>query len=293
MDLPRHLSVLPNEVLDLLRPERGGVFVDATLGMGGHASLLLERAPGVRVIGIDQDGQALDYARERLGESITYAHGNFADLAPILKKLNISGVDGILMDLGVSSYQLDEASRGFSFSKPGPLDMRMNPTQQLTAAHIVNSWPEPKLADLIYEYGEDRLSRRIARLIVERRQTKPFKDTADLAYVIAGAYPPAARHKHPHPATRTFQALRIAVNNELGALKTGLIQAVAALNPGGVLAVISFHSLEDRIVKHFFREQAASGAGEILTKKPIEPSEDEERENSRSRSAKLRGFVKV
>ena len=289
-----HTPVLLNECLDLLRPERGGVFIDATLGMGGHSEALLQRATGqdIRLLGIDQDQEALTLARERLGGRIEYGWGNFANLLEIAKTHKVVAADGILMDIGVSSFQIDTPERGFSFMENGPLDMRMDGTGSVTAASIVNTWPEPKLANLFYEYGEERLSRRITRLIVERRRKEPFRETRDLAELIYFAYPPPARHKKPHPATRTFQALRIEVNQELRSLERGLDAALNLLAPDGVLAVISFHSLEDRIVKLRFRLAVEDGY-EILTKKPLEASEDELRSNVRSRSAKLRGIKRT
>jgi 16S rRNA (cytosine1402-N4)-methyltransferase len=289
-----HISVLLSECLDLLRPERGGTFIDATLGMGGHSEGMLERAgkAAIRLLGIDQDQEALALARERLGDRIEYGWGNFADLAQIAKTHKAAPVDGILMDIGVSSYQIDTPERGFSFMENGPLDMRMDGTGSVTAASIVNTWPEFKLANLFFNYGEERLSRRIARLIVDQRRKEPFRETKQLADLIYYAYPPPSRHKKPHPATRVFQALRIEVNQELWSLERGLDAALDLLAPGGVLAVISFHSLEDRIVKLRFRSAAEDGF-EILTKKPIEAGDEETGANSRSRSAKLRGIRRL
>ena len=289
--MPSHISVLPRECLELLQPERGGLFVDATLGLGGHTQLLLT-APGKKrtIVGIDQDAQALELAREVLGDTITYIHGNFAHLDVLLKENGITQVDGILMDLGISSFQIDTPERGFSFQNNGPLDMRMNEEDMTTASTIVNTWPEYQLAKLFFEYGEERLSRRIAKAIVEDRKAKPFTDTHSLAELIVRLYPALLRYKHPHPATRVFQALRIAVNQELYSLGDGLAAAFTLLAPGGVLAVISFHSLEDRIVKHTFRAQLEKGGFEVLTKKPLIASPEENAENPRSRSAKLRGI---
>ena len=289
-----HISVLQQEVLELLQPERGGVFIDATLGMGGHAEAMLARGGDkIKIIGIDQDPHALEQAKARLGEKIEYVYGNFSELAKILKDKKIKEIDGILMDLGVSSYQLDTPERGFSFQENGPLDMRMDPEGDLTAADIVNTWPEAKLVDLLFKYGEERLSRKITRFIIEKRYKTPFEDTASLAEVIVSAYPPPLRYKHPHPATRVFQALRIAVNQELEVLEDGIEVALESLAIGGRVAIISFHSLEDRIVKHRFREKAASGEFQVLTKKPLLAEEEERQINSRSRSAKLRGIERL
>jgi 16S rRNA (cytosine1402-N4)-methyltransferase len=293
----RHIPVLAQEVVQLLAPQRGGVFVDGTLGMGGHAELVLDAGAQagkpVRLIGFDQDAEALGFAKQRLGERAEYVHANFASLAEELTGLGVSQVDGILMDLGVSSYQIDTPERGFSFLSDGPLDMRMDPEAIGTAAALVNGLSEFHLANLIYEYGEERLSRRIARAIVQERKGDPIKTTRRLGELLYQQYPAKLRHVHPHPATRTFQALRIAVNDELGVLERGLAAALELLAPGGILAVISFHSLEDRIVKHRFREAVADGGFELLTKKPIEAGEEEREVNSRSRSAKLRGIRKI
>lgn len=286
----RHTSVLLTETLDLLAPERGGVFVDATLGMGGHSEALLARNSKLRIIGVDRDPYALEFAEERLGTRIEYLQGNYSELGFLKAKKIIKAADGILMDIGVSSYQIDTPERGFSFSHDGPLDMRMDQDQGLTAAVIVNSWPEHKLVDIFTKYGEERLAKKIAHAIVNRRKV-PFKTTKDLAELITEQYHPSQRYKRPHPATRVFQALRIAVNEELEHLEKAIPEALLLLAPGGVLAIITFHSLEDRIVKYAFR-----GAGEgyeILTKKPITPGRAEQVSNARSRSAKLRAIRRV
>ena len=284
-----HLPVLPNETVCLLRPENGGTFVDGTLGFGGHAKLLLD-AGATRLIGIDQDHVALEYARSLLGSQAVCISGNFSRLRYLLKPLGIGKVAGILLDIGVSSMQLDDEERGFSFRSDGPLDMRMNFDATECAADLINSLPEAELADILFRFGEERLSRRIAKLIVDRRRKVRFERTADLAEVVTSAYPPSARFKHPHPATRTFQALRIAVNDELSALEQGISQSFELLAPGGVLAIISFHSLEDRIVKNAFRLQAAEQDWNILTKRPIIAGDEERQANPRSRSAKLRAI---
>lgn len=289
-----HIPVLLDETLRFLNPGRGGVFLDATLGLGGHCEAILRSSPGVRLFAIDRDPEALELAGERLkpfGDRLTLIRGSFADI----DTFDLPGLDGVLMDIGVSSMQIDSPERGFSFQEDGPLDMRMDPDQTISAATIVNTWQEVKLANMIYEYGEERLSRRIARVIVERRRKHVFETTADLAEVIAECYPAGSRHKRPHPATRTFQALRIEVNQELLSLEQGMAGAMELLNPGGVLVVISFHSLEDRIVKYAFRKAAQSEGSQfkILTKKPLEATDEERARNPRSRSAKLRALEKI
>lgn len=283
-----HIPVLAEQVIDGLQVKAGGRYLDATVGGGGHSKLILEAAPDVEIVALDQDLQALAAAKEqltefsdspsqRLRQRITYHHTNFAHYNPV----NLH-FDGILADIGVSSTQLDQAQRGFSFRQEAPLDMRMDTRQDLTAEDIVNHWDEKTLADTIYEYGEERLSRRIARRLIERR---PFRTTTELASAIASAYPTKAKHGRIHPATRTFQALRIAVNRELDVLTTFLERAPDWLNPSGRLCIISFHSLEDRIVKYAFRGDERL---DIVTKKPLVASREEIRENKRSRSAKLR-----
>ncbi len=291
----QHVSVLPAEVLAGLQPRPGGRYIDGTLGGGGHAqALLAASAPDGRLLGIDADPAALAAAGARLapfGGRVALAHGNFRAIGELARQHGFTQVDGILLDLGVSSHQLDTAERGFSFNADAPLDMRLDPTEGATAADLVNELPEIELADLIYRYGEERGSRRVARLIVEARRRHPIERTTELAEIVARAL--GGRHGKIHPATRTFQALRIAVNRELESLETALPQAVELLAPGGRLAVIAFHSLEDRIVKLFFRAESGYGGGvgdrlAIITKKPIEAGEAEARTNPRSRSAKLR-----
>jgi 16S rRNA (cytosine1402-N4)-methyltransferase len=307
---PPHLPVLPAEVLDALRPHSGGVYVDCTVGAAGHAAAILDAsAPDGRLLGIDADPDALDLAAARLrpyGERVRLAHANYRDLDAVLAETRTPPADGMLMDLGVSSMQLDRPERGFSFQADGPLDMRLDQTGGVPASDLVNTLPERELADLIFEYGEERLSRRLARAIVERRARAPFRTTADLARTVA-----AAVHGRPggiHPATRTFQALRIAVNGELVGLREALPKAVDALAPGGRLAVISFHSLEDRIVKRHFAAESgrcacppglpvcrcgARARLRVLTRKPLVATEAERRANPRSRSAKLRVAEKL
>ena len=287
-----HQPVLLSEVITLLNPARSGTFVDGTLGYAGHAQAIIQ-AGADRLIGVDQDLVALTYSRSLLGERATCLHGNFSQLTALLKPLTIRQVDGILLDIGVSSLQLDDPKRGFSFRVDGPLDMRMNGHGSTTAADLVNSLPERELADMLFQYGEERLSRRIAKLIVERRRSKKFESTLDLANLLVEAYPASTRFKHPHPATRTFQALRIAVNDELDSLKQGISSGLSLLAPGGVLAIISFHSLEDRMVKQAFRAQAENPGWKILTKRPVIAGEEERELNPRSRSAKLRAIERT
>lgn len=303
----QHTPVLAAEAHEALAPRPGGVYVDGTLGGGGHAlATLLAAQPGGRLLGIDADPAALAAARERLlagGAPVTsfsLHHGRFGDLAAIARANAVDAADGILLDLGVSSHQFDTPERGFSFSADGPLDMRLDPTRGPTAAELVNTLPETTLADLIFRFGEERGSRRIARLIVERRAQAPITTTAELAAIVARAIGRGGRDKI-HPATRTFQALRIAVNGELEQLEAALPQAVELLRPGGRLAVISFHSLEDRIVKLFFRAESGYGGSanertprlRILTRKPLEASEAELAVNPRARSAKLRAAERI
>lgn len=276
-----HISVLSRELITGLNIIPGGLYLDATVGNGGHSELILAAYLNVRVIGIDRDREALSIAQTRLSsyypQRLKFWHGNFANYEP-----NDLLFDGIIADLGVSSPQLDIAERGFSFRQSAPLDMRMDRSQLLTAAEIVNHWEATKLADLFFHYGEERFSRRIAKQIVQQR---PFQTTTQLAEAIARSVPPQYRHRRIHPATRVFQALRIAVNDELSSLEKFLARAPHWLKPGGRIGIISFHSLEDRIVKQKFRHCELL---EVLTKKPIVPQADELQENPRSRSAKLR-----
>jgi 16S rRNA (cytosine1402-N4)-methyltransferase len=290
-----HVPVLLDEVLAALRPRGGGRYIDATVGGGGHAAAILGRsAPDGRLLGIDADPTALAAAAARLapfGERAALAHGNFREIGMLARARGFDKIDGILLDLGVSSHQLDTPERGFSFAVCAPLDMRLDPTEGETAADLVNGLPESELADLIYRYGEERGSRRIARFVGEARRKHPIATTSELADLVARAL--GGKRGKIHPATRTFQALRIAVNRELESLEVALPQAVELLAPGGRLAVIAFHSLEDRIVKLFFRaESGYGGTGQgrlaIVTRKPIEAAEGETQANPRSRSAKMR-----
>ncbi|WP_448268516.1 16S rRNA (cytosine(1402)-N(4))-methyltransferase RsmH [Nostoc sp. DSM 114159] len=275
-----HLPVLPQETIAGLAVSPGGHYLDATVGGGGHSRLILAAAPNVRVTAIDQDEEALAAARKELaefGDRVQFIHRNFADY-----EFPPNTFDGILADLGVSSHHLDRAERGFSFRQAANLDMRMDRGRSLTAADVINNWDEAELADIFFKYGEERLSRRIARRIIERR---PLHTTTELAEAIASSVPPKYRYGRIHPATRVFQALRIVVNDELKSLETFLDKAPNALVPSGRIAIISFHSLEDRPVKHGLRN---SPLLKVLTKKPIIAQEEEIEKNPRSRSAKLR-----
>ncbi len=294
-----HVPVLVDEVVLWLQPKPNGCYVDCTLGPGGTSARILQASGGHgRLIAIDQDPHAIELAHETLKpyiDHVTFHCGNFRDLGLILDSIGVPKVDGFLFDLGISSVQLSVAARGFSFQEEGPLDMRMDPSQSVTAGELVNRMPETELANIIYEYGEERLSRRIARAIVRERTNSPLRTTSELASVIQRSVPPAYRHGRLHPATRTFQALRIAVNNELAAITPALHEAVDRLAPGGRVCVIAFHSLEDRLVKYTFRDLAKqSDRGvRILTKKPCVASEEERKRNPRARSAKLRVVEKV
>ncbi|MEB3340802.1 16S rRNA (cytosine(1402)-N(4))-methyltransferase RsmH [Okeania sp.] len=275
-----HIPVLSNELISGLAIRPGGIYLDATLGYGGHTQLILAAAPDVKVIAIDQDEQAITNCQTSLvheNSNIEFWHGNFANYQPE----NIQ-FDGIIADLGVNSVQLDTPERGFSFRYEAKLDMRMNQQQTITAAEIINHWEETKLANIFYTYGEERLSRRIARKIVESR---PFETTTQLAEAIAHSVPRKYRYARIHPATRVFQALRIEVNQELSSLEIFLKKAPNWLKIGGRIGMISFHSLEDRLVKHGLRD---SSILQVLTKKPIQPQDHEISMNPRARSAKLR-----
>lgn len=303
----KHVPVLLDEVVALLEPEPGQIFIDGTVGGGGHARLVAEAiGPGGRLIAIDRDADTLLRARSTLsefGDVVTFVYDDFRHLRRILSDLEVGGVHGVLLDLGVSSFQLDEPVRGFTYRVDAPLDMRMDTRTTTTAADLVNNLSVGDLTRILREYGEERWAPRIARAIVARRETEPFETTGQLVDVVKQAIPAAARRRGPHPATRTFQALRIAVNNELDALREGLQAAVDALLPGGRVAVISFHSLEDRIVKQTFADLARGcecppdlpvcRCGKepilhILTRRPVVPSAEEVERNPRARSARLR-----
>jgi 16S rRNA (cytosine1402-N4)-methyltransferase len=289
-----HVPVLGPEVCFWLISDRSTTILDCTVGYGGHAEMLLASSPArTRIIGLDQDSQAIDFCRRRLnrfGDRIVLRQGNYRDLKSHLTETGIAAVDGVLFDLGVSSPQLDDPSRGFSFQQEGPLDMRMDQRIGETAADLVNRSSEHKLADIIFQYGEERYARRIARAIVQERPRRPIETTGALVSIIARSVPPVYRHGRIHCATRTFQALRIAVNHELDFLEPSLRDAAEVLTSGGRICAISFHSLEDRIVKHALRSlsQGPAATLSILTKKPVLPSKTECEANPRSRSAKLR-----
>jgi 16S rRNA (cytosine1402-N4)-methyltransferase len=285
-----------------LRPQAHAVYVDATLGEGGHAEALLRAtAPSGRLIGIDRDAEVLQIARQRLapfGSRVDIVHGHAAELRNILDTLQVAEADGILLDLGVSSYQLETTARGFSFARAGPLDMRMDRTTGPTAATLVNTLGEWELINVIMRYGEEHWARRIARAILRARRRAPLQTTQDLAVIITQVIPPSAQRPRIHPATRTFQALRIAVNQELSRLEESLNVAIACLRPGGRLCVIAYHSLEDRIVKRTFQAYATSPENatprvRLLTKKPVTCTLAERQVNPRARSAKLRVLERV
>jgi 16S rRNA (cytosine1402-N4)-methyltransferase len=295
----RHIPVMLREVLYWLVREESRIYLDCTVGYSGHAEEILKaNDPDSRLIGLDRDAVAIEASRkklERFGDRVLILHGHFMDLKRHLAVGGISRVDGILFDLGVSSPQLEEPARGFSFQGDGPLDMRMDQSMSVTAADFVNRSPEAQLADAIFQFGEERFSRRIARAIVHARERHPLATTQELVSVIEGAVPAGYRHGRLHCATRTFQAIRIAVNQELDCLDPALRDAVDVLSPGGRLCVISFHSLEDRIVKHTLRTLSSTDDPKllVLTKKPQVPSREESDLNPRSRSAKLRVAQRV
>lgn len=306
-----HVSVLLGECLEGLNIRPDGIYVDGTLGGAGHSSQIAARLTTGRLIGIDRDPVALAAAGERLkpfAERVTLVHSNFCELKTVCQELGITGVDGILLDLGVSSPQLDDGERGFSYMADAPLDMRMNGEDTLTAETVINSWPQEELRRILYNYGEERYAPQIATAICRRREIEPIKTTLELVDVIRKAMPPAALREKQHPAKRSFQAIRIAVNDELGSVEKVMAEAIPLLNPGGRLAVITFHSLEDRIVKNGMAE-AAKGCTcppafpvcvcgkkpdvKIISRKPILPSDAELEANPRSRSAKLRVCEKL
>lgn len=302
-----HTTVLLEETVAQLPLACGEVFVDCTMGGGGHSERILQLSTG-RLIAIDKDDQAFLYARKRLApyaDRITFVKGDFHDIKRVIQEQGVAGVDGIVVDLGVSSFQLDDAERGFSYQKDAPIDMRMDRQAAFSAYDIVNGYDKQALQRVIYEYGEERYGARIADAIIRHR---PIETTLELAEVIKLAIPAASRRTGPHPAKRTFQALRIEVNDEIGSLQRALEDMIDVLSPGGVLSVITFHSLEDRIVKNTFRTaehpctcppefpQCICGKkskGRVLTRKPILPSEEELERNPRARSAKLRAFCKT
>ena len=306
-----HVSVLLWECIDALNIKPDGIYVDGTLGGAGHSSQIAKRLTTGRLIGIDRDQVALAAAGERLApyqNNVTLVHSNFCEIKQVLQDLGIKGVDGILLDLGVSSPQLDDGERGFSYMADAPLDMRMNRSDSLSAYQVVNEWSYEELKRILYDYGEERYAPKIAAAICNRRETKPIETTLELVDIIRGAMPPAALREKQHPAKRSFQAIRIAVNDELGSVEKVMRDAIDCLNPGGRLAIITFHSLEDRIVKIGMQE-AAKGCTcppsfpvcvcgkkprvQLITRKPIVSGDEELEMNPRARSAKLRVCEKL
>lgn len=306
-----HVSVLLQECIDGLHIKPDGIYVDGTLGGAGHSSQIAARLTTGRLIGIDRDPIALEAAGKRLEpyrDRVTLVHSNFCEMAQVLQDLGIDGVDGILMDLGVSSPQLDDGERGFSYMVDAPLDMRMNGEDALSAQTVVNTWSQEELKRILYTYGEERYAPQIAAAICRRREERPIETTLELVDIIRGAMPPAALREKQHPAKRSFQAIRIAVNDELGSVEKAMEVAIPLLNPGGRLAVITFHSLEDRIVKTAMAE-AAKGCTcppnfpvcvcgkkpkvKLISRKPIVSGAQELEENPRARSAKLRVCEKL
>jgi 16S rRNA (cytosine1402-N4)-methyltransferase len=307
-----HQPVLLDEAITLLGCRSGGIYIDGTIGEGGHACRILQSCPDIRLlIGIDRDEEALNRARKRLapfGSSCFFVKGNYSQIKAIIADMRIRMVDGVILDLGSSTQQFLSPQRGFSFQQEGPLDMRMDKDQKATAGDLINTLPQDRLKEIFSEYGEEKWSSSIARSIVRRRKQAPIETTTELADLVSRAIPPRSRPHRIHPATRTFQALRIAVNDELSHLQNGLPDAIDALAPEGRIAVISFHSLEDRIVKRTFRHHARTcicppdmpqcSCGHtqqlrMLTKKPIIPEPEEISKNLRSRSARLRGAEKI
>ena len=306
-----HVSVLLDECLDGLNIRPDGIYVDGTLGGAGHSSQIAKRLTTGRLIGIDRDQVALKAAGERLApysDRVTLVHANFCEIARVLQDLGIPGVDGILLDLGVSSPQLDDGQRGFSYMADAPLDMRMNREDALSAYEVVNTWSFEELRRILFDYGEERYAPRIAEAICRRREEKPIETTLELVDVIRGAMPAVALREKQHPAKRSFQAIRIAVNDELGSVEKVMADAIPCLNPGGRLAVITFHSLEDRIVKNAMGD-AAKGCTcppnfpvcvcgkkpkvKLVNRKPITSTQEELNANPRARSAKLRVCEKI
>ena len=306
-----HVSVLLQECIDGLNIKPDGIYVDGTLGGAGHSSHIVQKLENGRLIGIDRDPVALKASGQRLEpwkDRVTLVHSNFCEIKSVLEDLGLPGVDGILLDLGVSSPQLDDGQRGFSYMADAPLDMRMNSDDTLTARDVVNGWSESELVRIFYDYGEERYAPRIAGAICRRRAEKPIETTLELVDIIKGAMPPAALREKQHPAKRTFQAIRIAVNDELGSVEKVMRDAFGCLNPGGRLAIITFHSLEDRIVKTAMAE-ASKGCTcppnfpvcvcgkkplvKLISRKPIVSTEKELNDNPRARSAKLRVCEKL
>lgn len=306
-----HISVLFEETIKGLNLKNGGIYVDGTLGGGGHSLGMLKSCPDIKLIGIDQDKEAISAAKKRLADfesQVSFVNRNFSDIKNILNELNVDAIDGAVLDLGVSSYQLDNAERGFSYMRNSRLDMRMNTDNPKSAYEVINEYSKEELMRIFYDYGEEKWSARIAEFIVEKRAKKPVETTFELVDIIKAAIPKKARSDGSHPAKRIFQAVRIEVNNELGILKDTISDIVDVLKPGGRLAIITFHSLEDRIVKTAYQEKATGcicpksfpvcvcnrqPVVKLINKKPILPSEQEEIDNSRSKSAKLRILEKL
>ena len=307
-----HTPIMVSDVLDLLEPARGGIFVDGTLGGGGHAEAVLSALPETgKLYGIDRDDDALKAAGARLsrfGARFTAIKGNFFDMKRLLAAQGVTAVDGILLDLGVSSHQLDARERGFSYKAEAPLDMRMDQSAPLSAKTVVNEWPEAELRRIFYEYGEEKFSAKIARRIVEQRAVSPIETTTELAELVKSAIPAKFRNEPQHPARRCFQAIRIAVNGELDGLNDAIRSAHDLLKPGGRLAILTFHSLEDRIVKNAFRSFenpctcpksapvcicGKKPTAKVLTRHPLVASDEEQAMNSRATSAKLRAIVRI
>ena len=307
----KHVSVMLTESVDALNIRDNGIYVDGTLGGGGHSHEILSRNPSIRLIGIDQDTEAVRAASERLkcfGDRVDIANDNFSNVLKILRERNIEAIDGAVLDLGVSSYQLDNAERGFSYMHDAPLDMRMNRNDEKTALDVVNMYTAEELTRVFYEYGEEKWSKRIAEFIVRAREKQPVSTTFELVDIIKSAIPPKARQEGGHPAKRVFQAIRIEVNGELEILEKAIRDFVSVLKSGGRFSVITFHSLEDRIVKQTFADLASGcvcpkdfpvcvcgrkPTVKVITRKPVLPDKTEQEENPRSKSAKLRIIEKL
>lgn len=305
----KHESVLLNETIEYLKVKPDGVYVDGTLGGGGHSYEILRRLPKGRLIAIDRDMDALYAASVRLKDfnNVTYVHDNYKNIKNILKNIDIERIDGAILDLGVSSYQLDEVKRGFSYMHDAPLDMRMDKGSALTAEHVVNNYSEDDIARILFDYGEEKWAKRIAKFIVEERKKRSIKTTFQLVDIIKKAVPASKRRTGPHPAKRTFQAIRIEVNDELKGLDSAIDDFIDVMNPNGRIAIITFHSLEDRIVKNMYKKLenpctcpknlpctcGKKPVIKIITKKPVTPNKEELETNPRSRSAKLRVAEKL
>ncbi|HEY8444421.1 MAG TPA: 16S rRNA (cytosine(1402)-N(4))-methyltransferase RsmH [Clostridia bacterium] len=306
-----HIPVMLKETMDVLKPRSGGVYLDATLGGGGHSYEILRiSSPDGKLIGLDRDEDAIKSAGERLsrfGNRVLTVRENYKNACKVLDSLGIEYLDGAIMDLGISSHQVDEASRGFSYTKDAPLDMRMDKSQRLSAYEVVNSYPKEKLTEILFKYGEESYAKKIADNIIKARAIAPIRTTLELAEIVSKSVP-LHQYKHGHPAKKTFQAIRIEVNQELEGLDQAVLDIIGRLKKGGVIAVITFHSLEDRIVKQVFKTESTDcvcdknlpvcscnhkASIELLTKKPILPTDDEIRQNPRAASAKLRAAVKL